>query len=353
VLADARHPVAQDGFGAVAVVVGADVEDDRGFRIVELLDALQVERQRGLLLLGEDGEEHARRCGLRSPRRRCGIERMVCGVACALQPAEIGGLREACQLVAREAGVGGDARHLVGGELAALEERQAGIEAFGVVARPIGVDGIFIEQPRLVDPGLGEQALRRKHQPEAAPGDVVAFGMQPLAAAEAAGGMDRLGARRLGRDGRLVGVDDLPVGIAALLHQPGDGEEADIDLLLPAAHGGALLVGADRLLDLVAVAVALGEIEGVAGAQEGIGLALQRALQHLGVAAEGRGVAAARAIAVDAHDDVEVADRRLAVALDVFVQDALVVPAQAVADEMGCGDRAARRSGCRWCRNPR
>ena len=59
-MTDPRHPVAEYLFGAVSVVVGADIKDDRGFRVVERLDALEVERQRGLLLLGEDRDEDTR-----------------------------------------------------------------------------------------------------------------------------------------------------------------------------------------------------------------------------------------------------------------------------------------------------
>ncbi len=53
-MTDLRHPVAQYLFGPVGVVVCANVENDRRFRIIERLYAIEVERQRRLFLLGED-----------------------------------------------------------------------------------------------------------------------------------------------------------------------------------------------------------------------------------------------------------------------------------------------------------
>ena len=72
-MAHPRHPVAQDLFRLVGVVVGADVENDRRFRIIERLDAIEIERQRRLLLLRQDRHHYARRIRSRAnAASRCG-----------------------------------------------------------------------------------------------------------------------------------------------------------------------------------------------------------------------------------------------------------------------------------------
>jgi len=203
------------------------------------------------------------------------------------------------------------------------------------MARPIGIDGELVEHAGVIDPGLGEQAAHGRGERQTCLADLVTLRIALPDAAEAARGMDRLAAGRQGSGGGLVGGDHLVIRIALLLHEFGRLKQADIDLFLPAAHPGTREVIADRVLPILAIAIALGEVEGIAGAEERILLRFEGAREDRRIAAVGLGVAPARAIMVAPHDHaVEVAGGILALAGDELVQHAAIEPAQAVADQL-------------------
>ena len=85
-----RHPVAQDLFSLVSVVVGPNIEGDRGFRVIECLDAIEIERQRRFLLLRQDCNHHPWRIrhhnGAQRPLRH---ERMLLDEVLSAKGAEV------------------------------------------------------------------------------------------------------------------------------------------------------------------------------------------------------------------------------------------------------------------------
>ena len=178
-VADPRHPVAQDLLGPVGVVVGADVEDDRGFRVIERLDALEIERQRRLLLLGQDRHQDARGILDARAQRALRHERVLLDQVLGAERAEVRRLRRR-QLVGGEARVGGDTLDHGRRQFVACQQLQPCVERFAVGAGPIGVDGELVENAVVVDPGLNEEPVRLR-QVDAAAREFHAFGVLALA----------------------------------------------------------------------------------------------------------------------------------------------------------------------------
>ena len=101
-----------------------------------------------------------------------------------------------------------DPGKLRGGQLAAGEDAQAGVQAFPIGANEVGVDRNLVEQPIVVDPGFDEKAGGGHRHVRSAAGVVEGLGVASDVAAIAARAVQRLRPRRDGGRGLHERCDD-------------------------------------------------------------------------------------------------------------------------------------------------